>query len=93
MRKEQAEVAADALLQPLKQQQEAAQVNAQMRSAWLQSRGQLAWRVCAILGLVAGGAIGHFSFGKLTIGLIMGMAAGSVVGALARTVVNRRPAP
>ena len=93
MRKEQAESAAEALLQPLRQQQEAVQTNAQMRSAWLQSRGQLAWRVFAVLGLVSGGAIGHFAFGRLTLGLIVGAAAGSIVGALARALVGQRPAP
>lgn len=90
MRREQAEVATDALLHPLRQEQEAAQANMQMRPARLQSRGQLAWRVLALLGLTAGGAIGHYAFGKLTMGLIMGFAVGSVVGALARALINRR---
>lgn len=93
MRKEQAEATADALLQPLRQQQEAELVAAQRQSAQLEGRGQRAWRVFALLGLASGGAIGHFVFGKLTMGLIMGLAAGSVVGALARALVNRRRAP
>ena len=93
MRREQTEAAADALLQPQVERQRSVAATAQLRSAYLQSRGQLAWRVLALLGLLAGGSIGHFAYGKLTMGLIMGMAAGSIVGAIARALINRRSAP
>lgn len=93
MRREEAEAAADALLQPERERQRKMEAHAQMRFAWLQSRGQRVWRMLAILGFLSGGAIGHFVFGKLTMGLIMGAAAGSALGAIARALVNRRSAP
>lgn len=93
MRKEEAEAVAQALLQPGRQTQQASQTQAHMRSEQIQSRGQRAWRTFAALGFLSGGAIGHFGYGNLTMGLIVGAAAGSVLGAVARAVVKRGPVP
>ena len=92
MRKEEAEAAAEALLQPEKQRQQAFQARAQSPSELLRSPGQRAWKAFALLGLLSGGVIGHFVYGNLASGLMLGAAAGSVVGAVARAAVNRRSA-
>lgn len=93
MKKKQAEAAAEALLLPERQKQQALKARADAKSGWLKRPGQGAWRVCVLLGLSAGGVIGYFGYDNAIMGLITGFAVGSLVGALARYVVNRLSTP
>lgn len=51
--------------------------------------GQILLAIFALLGVVIGGAIGHYLFGRLGVGFIIGSAVGIMLGVSARALVRR----
>jgi hypothetical protein len=93
VKKEQAEAVAEALLQPGRKEQSEFAHRAETKSSYLQSRERKVWALLALIGLATGAILGHFAFGQIGNGTLLGFAVGSIVGVLLRGFVRRRRAP